>query len=165
MEKNEAGAGEPEEDRPRSSKSIREGRHATSIPTGSDREQRLKEGPEEISGIRARTCPPLHREEKCLPGDPVAGGCILALRNPPKTSMTATRRGIGGGKPKEDPAPPGREGQMRGMVGTSGTGWRGAERRARKTGSRPAPAGQPLRGQADPGHHRGRKGILTRRGT
>jgi hypothetical protein len=49
--RNDAGAGGPEEDRPRSSKGIQEGRHATSTPTGSDREQRLKEGPEEISGI------------------------------------------------------------------------------------------------------------------
>jgi hypothetical protein len=43
-ERSDAGAGEPEEDRPRSSRSAREGRHATSTPTGSDREQRLKEG-------------------------------------------------------------------------------------------------------------------------
>jgi hypothetical protein len=58
LEKNDAGAGEPEEDRPRSSKGIREGRHATSTPTGSNREQRLKEGPEEISGIRGMHLPP-----------------------------------------------------------------------------------------------------------
>jgi hypothetical protein len=44
LERNDAGAGEPEEDRPRSSKGTREGRHATSTPTGSDREQRLKGG-------------------------------------------------------------------------------------------------------------------------
>ncbi len=44
-------SGEPEEGRPRSSQSSREGRHTTSTPTGSDREQRLKEGLEEVSGI------------------------------------------------------------------------------------------------------------------
>ncbi len=47
-----AAPGEPEEERPRSSRSTREGRHTTSTPTGSDREQRLKEEFEEVSGIR-----------------------------------------------------------------------------------------------------------------
>ncbi len=58
LERNDAGAGEPEEDRPRSSKGIQEGRHVTSTPAGSDREQRLREGPEEISGIRDMHRPP-----------------------------------------------------------------------------------------------------------
>jgi hypothetical protein len=108
--RNDAGAGEPEDGRPRSSKGIQEGRHATSTPTGSDREQRLKEGPEEISGIRGCTCPLLHREERCLPDGPALGGCIPAPRNPQRTSMTATLRGIGGGKLKGDPALPDRKG-------------------------------------------------------
>ena len=68
LERNDAGAGEPEEDRPRSSKGIREGRHATSTPTGSDREQRLKEGPEEISGIRSVHLPPPAPRREVSPG-------------------------------------------------------------------------------------------------
>ncbi len=68
LERNDAGAGEPEEDRPRSSKSIWEGRHATSTPTGSDREQRLKEGPEEISGIRGAHLPPPAPRREVSPG-------------------------------------------------------------------------------------------------
>jgi hypothetical protein len=58
LEKNNAGVGEPEEDRPRPSRGVQEGRHATSTPAGSDREQRLREGPEEISGIRGAHLPP-----------------------------------------------------------------------------------------------------------
>jgi hypothetical protein len=160
LERNDAGAGGPEEDRPRSSKGIREGRHATSTPTGSDREQRLKEGPEEISGIKGVHLP--HHEERYLPDGPALGGCILAARNPQRTSTTATRREIGGGRLKGDPALPDREGQMSGTAGTNG---RGIERRVRKTGSRPAPAGQPSQGQVGLGHPRGRKDTPTRRGT
>ncbi len=70
LERNDAGPGEPEEDRPRPSKGIQEGRHATSTPVGSDREQRLKEGPEEISGIREmHPSPPAPRRE-VSPGQP-----------------------------------------------------------------------------------------------
>jgi hypothetical protein len=54
--------------------------------------------------------------------------------------MTATRGGTGGERPKGDPALPDREGLMNGTAGTNG---RGVERRVQKTGSRPAPAGQP----------------------
>jgi hypothetical protein len=68
LERNDAGTGEPEEDRPRSSKGTREGRHATSTPTGSDREQRLKEGPEEISGIRGVHLPPPAPRREVSPG-------------------------------------------------------------------------------------------------
>ncbi len=68
LERNDAGAGGPEEDRSRSSKGIREGRHATSTPTGSDREQRLKEGPEEICGIRGAHLPPPAPRREVSPG-------------------------------------------------------------------------------------------------
>jgi hypothetical protein len=68
LERNDAGAGGPEEDKPRSSKGIQEGRHATSTPTGSDREQRLKEGPEEISGIRGAHLPPPAPRREVSPG-------------------------------------------------------------------------------------------------
>jgi hypothetical protein len=68
LERNDAGAGDPEEERPRSSKSIREGRHATSTPTGSDREQRLKDGPKEISGIRGVHLPPPAPQREVSPG-------------------------------------------------------------------------------------------------
>ena len=68
LERNDTGTGEAEEDRPRSSKGIREGRHATSTPKGSDREQRLKEGPEEISGIRGVHLPPPAPRREVSPG-------------------------------------------------------------------------------------------------
>jgi hypothetical protein len=61
-------AGEPEEDRPRSSRSTREGRHTTSTPTGSDREQRLKEGLEEVSGIRGTRLPTPAPRKEVSPG-------------------------------------------------------------------------------------------------
>ncbi len=68
LERNDAGAGEPEEDRPRSSKGTREGRHTTSTPAGSDREQRLKEGLEEVSGIRGAHLPPPTPRREVSPG-------------------------------------------------------------------------------------------------
>jgi hypothetical protein len=68
LERNDTGAGGPEEDRPKSSKGTREGRHATSTPTGSDREQRLKEVPEEISGIRGVHLPPPAPRREVSPG-------------------------------------------------------------------------------------------------
>jgi hypothetical protein len=67
-ERNEAGTGEPEEDRPRSSRSTREGKHTTSTPTGSDREQRLKEGLEEVSGIRGARLPTPAPRREVSPG-------------------------------------------------------------------------------------------------
>jgi hypothetical protein len=70
LERNDAGAGEPEEDRPRPSRGIQEGRHATSTPAGSDREQRLREGPEEISGIRGVHLPPPAPRREVSPGRP-----------------------------------------------------------------------------------------------
>ncbi len=65
---NEAGAGEPEEDRPWSSRSTREGRHTTSTPTGSDRDQRLKEGLEEVSGIQSAHLPTPAPQREVSPG-------------------------------------------------------------------------------------------------
>jgi hypothetical protein len=53
---------------PRSAKSIREGRHTTSTPTGSDREQRLKEGLEGISGIKDSRLPTLAPRKEVSPG-------------------------------------------------------------------------------------------------
>jgi hypothetical protein len=162
LERNSAGTGEPEEDRPRPSRGVQEERHTTSTPAGSDREQRRKGCPEEISGIRGvHLPPPLHRGEKYLPDGLAPGGCIPVPWNPRRTRMRATREGAGGGKLGEDPALPDREGPMN---GTAGTGGRGAERRAQKTESNPAPAEQPHRGQADPGHHRERRRTPTRRG-
>ncbi len=61
-------AEEPEEDRPRSSRSTREGRHATSTPTSSDKEQRLKEGLEEVSGIRGARLPTPAPRREVSPG-------------------------------------------------------------------------------------------------
>jgi hypothetical protein len=67
-ERNGVDAGEPEEDRSRSSRSTREGRHATSTPTGSDKEQRLKEGLEEVSGIRGARLPTPAPRREVSPG-------------------------------------------------------------------------------------------------
>ncbi len=86
----------------------------------------------------ARICPPLRRGERHLLDGPVPGGCILAPRSSRRMSMIAIRGGAGGGRLKEDPALPGREGPMNGTAGTSG---RGAEKRAQRTESRPVPAG------------------------
>ncbi len=58
LERNSTGAREPEEDRPRSSRGVQEERHTTSTPAGSDREQRRKGSPEEISGILGVHLPP-----------------------------------------------------------------------------------------------------------
>jgi hypothetical protein len=63
-----ADAGEPEEDRPRSFRSAREGRHTTSTPTSSNREQRLKEGLEEVSGIRGTRLPTPAPRREVSPG-------------------------------------------------------------------------------------------------
>jgi hypothetical protein len=53
---------------PRSSRSTREGRHATSTPTGSDKEQKLKEGLEEVSGIRGTRLPTPAPRREVSPG-------------------------------------------------------------------------------------------------
>ncbi len=58
LERNSAGTGGPEEDRPRPSRGVQEERHTTSTPAGSDREQRRKGSPDEISGIRGVHLPP-----------------------------------------------------------------------------------------------------------
>jgi hypothetical protein len=67
-ERNGADVGELEEDRPRSSRSTREGRHTTSTPMGSDREQRLKEGLEEVLGIRGARLPTPAPQREVSPG-------------------------------------------------------------------------------------------------
>jgi len=91
-EGNNAGAEEPEEDRPRSSRSTREGRHATSTPTGSDREQRLKEGLEEVSGIRGAHLPTPAPRREVSPGRSSSRRMYPSPWNPPTMSMTATLR-------------------------------------------------------------------------
>ncbi len=58
LEKSSTGVGGPEEERSRSSRGVQEERHATSTPAGSDREQRRRRSPEEISGIRGAHLPP-----------------------------------------------------------------------------------------------------------
>jgi hypothetical protein len=70
LERNDAGAGEPEEDRPRPSRGVQGERHAMSTPAGSDREQRRKESPEEISGIRGVHLPPPAPRREVSPGWP-----------------------------------------------------------------------------------------------
>jgi hypothetical protein len=130
------------------------------------------QGPTESKGGRevrrrspasmACTCPLLHRGERYLLDGPAPGGCIPAPRNPRRMSMIATRGGAGGGRQREDPALPDREGLASGAAGKNG---RDAERRARGTGSRLALAEQFPRGQADPGHRQERRRTLTRRGT
>ncbi len=138
LERNSAGAGEPQEDGPRPSRGVQEGRHTTSPPAGSDREQRRKGSRKKSPASVVCTCPPPRRGERYLLDGPVPGGCILAPRSPRRMSMTATQGGAGGGRLKEDPALPDREGLMNGTAETSG---RGAERRAQRTESRPVSAG------------------------
>jgi hypothetical protein len=58
LERNSAGTGGPEEDRPRPSRGVQEERQTTSTPAGSDREQRRKGSPDEIFGIRGVHLPP-----------------------------------------------------------------------------------------------------------
>jgi hypothetical protein len=58
LERSSTGAGGPEEERSRSFRGVQEERHATSTPAGSDREQKRKGSPEEISGIRGTHLPP-----------------------------------------------------------------------------------------------------------
>jgi len=72
LERNSAGAGEPQEDGPRPSRGVREGRHTMSTPAGSDREQRRKGSPEEISGIRGVHLPPPAPRKEMSPGRPSA---------------------------------------------------------------------------------------------
>jgi hypothetical protein len=66
--RNGADPEEPEEGRPRSSRSTQEGRHTTSTPTGSDRVQRLKKGLEEVSGIRGTRLPTPAPRREVSPG-------------------------------------------------------------------------------------------------
>jgi hypothetical protein len=72
LERNSTGAGGPEEERPRSSMGVQEERHTTSTPAGSDREQRRKGSPEEISGIRGAHLPPPAPRREISPGRPSA---------------------------------------------------------------------------------------------
>jgi hypothetical protein len=166
LERNDAGAGEPEEERPRSSKGTREGRHATSTPTGSDREQRLKMGPEEISGIRGVHLPPPAPRREVSPG---RSSSRRMYPSPTESSEDEydnyLKRDRGRKAEGRSSSPRPRRSDERHGRDKWDRPERGAERRARKTGSRPPPAGQLPRGQADLGHRRGRKGIPTRRGT
>jgi hypothetical protein len=72
LERNSTGAGGPEEERPRSSRGVQEERHTTSTLAGSDREQRRKGSPEEISGIRGAHLPPPSPRREMSPGRPSA---------------------------------------------------------------------------------------------
>ncbi len=162
LERNDAGAGEPEEDRPRPSRGVLEGRHATSTPAGSDREQRLREGPEEISDIRGvHLSPPAPRRE-VSPGRPSSRRMYPSPTESSEDEYDSYPRRSRGRKAEgRSSSPRPRRSDMNGTAGTNG---RGAEKRAQRTESHPAPAGQPPRGQADPGHHRERKRTPTRRG-
>jgi len=68
LEKGSAATGELEEERPKSSRSTREGIRTTSTPTGSDGERRLKEGFKEISGIRSSRLPTPAPRKEVSPG-------------------------------------------------------------------------------------------------
>ncbi len=72
LERNSMGGGGPEEDTPRPSRGVQEERHTTSTPAGSDREQRRKGSPEEISGIRGAHLPPPARRREMSPSRPSA---------------------------------------------------------------------------------------------
>jgi hypothetical protein len=164
-ERNDAGAGEPEENRPRSSRSTREGRHNTSTPTGSDREQRLKEGLEEVSGIRGARLPtPAPRREV----SPRRSSSRRMYPSPTESSddeYDSYAKAGRGGELRAGQALPNRENRTSGVAGTSGIGQSCEERTALKRGSRPAPAGRPQRDRADQGRPQGRRGTWTHRGT
>ena len=68
------------EDKLRVSRTSREGRHTTSTPTSSDRDQRLKEEFEGVSTIKEiKPLPEIPGREASLAG--------LALKNPPKKNQ------------------------------------------------------------------------------
>jgi hypothetical protein len=162
---NGADPGEPEESRPRSSRSTREGRHTTSKPTGSDREQRLREGLEEVSGIRGTRLPtPAPRKE-------VSPGRSSSRRMYPSPTESFddeydsyAKAGRGRRAEGRSTSPkPRKSDEWRGW-----NKWDRPERRERtvpRRGSRSTPAGQPQRDQGAGGHPRGRRGMWTRRGT
>jgi hypothetical protein len=106
LERNDAGAGEPEADRPRPSRDVQEERNTTSTPAGPDSEQRRKGSPEEISGIRGVHLPPPAPRREASPRRPSSRRMYPSPRNPRRTSMIATREGAGGGKLREDPVLP-----------------------------------------------------------
>ncbi len=162
---NGADPGEPEEGRPRSSRSAWEGRHTTSTPTGSDREQRLKKGWKKSQASEALASPHRRRGERCPLDDPAPGGCIPAPRSRPTTNTTATTRQAGGGEPRAGQPLPSQGSRTSGGAGTSGTGRSDAERTVPRKGSLSALAGQPQRDQGAPGRPRGRRDTWTRRGT
>ncbi len=164
-ERNSADPGEPEKDRPRSSRSTREGRHATSTPTGSDREQRLREGLEEVSGIRGTRLPTPAPRREVSPGRSSSRTMCPSPTNPPMTSTTITPKWVGGGGLRADHPIPSRENRTSGVAGTSGIDRSGAGRTAPRRGSRSALEGQPQRDQDAPDHPREREDMQTRRGT
>ncbi len=154
-ERNGVDAGEPEEDRPRSSRSTREGRHATSTPTGSDREERLREGLEEVSGIRGAHLP------TPAPLREVSPGRSSSQRMYPSPTESSDDEG----GPRAGQPLPSQESRMNGVAGTSGTDRSGAERTVPRRGSRSAPTERPRQDQGARGCPRGRKDTWTRRGT
>ena len=162
LEKNSASAGEPQDDGPRPSRGVQEGRHTTSTPAGSDREQRRKGSPEEISGIRGVHLPPPAPRREISPGRPSSRRMYPSPTESSEDEYDSYPRRNRGRKTEGRSALPGREGLTSGAAEKNG---RGAERRARETGSRLALAEQLPRGQADLGHHRERRHTLTRRGT
>jgi hypothetical protein len=100
QDKGGAAPWEVEEERPRSSRSTREGRHTTSTPSGSDREQRLKEGFEEALGIKNSRLPSPAPRREVSPGRSSSRRMCPSPTESSGARTTATSTQHGGGGPR-----------------------------------------------------------------
>jgi hypothetical protein len=157
--------GEPEDNRPRSSQSTREGRHTTSTPTGSDREQRLKEGLEEVSGIRGARLPtPAPRRE-------VSPGRSSSRRMCPSPTESSSNKNDSYSNTAQGRRAEGRSSSPKPRKSDEWRGWNKWDRLDRHREDIPE-EGEPLgprrttSARSGPrGHHRERRGTWIRRGT
>ena len=108
------------------------------------------------------TCPPRHQGERRPRGGPAPGECTPVPQSLQMMSTTAVQEEVEGGEWKGDPVPLGQGSWTRDIIGRSGTG---AGRRARATENVLACTGRFPRGQADRGHHQGKRLTRTRKGT
>ena len=161
LERNDAGAGEPEEDRPRPSRGVQEERHTTSTPAESDREQRRKGSPEEISGIRGVHLPPPAPRREVSPGRPSSRRMYPSPTESSEDKYDSYPRRSRGRKAEGRSCSPR---PRRSNERCSRDKW---ERRREESPEDREPAGSrraaPPR-SSRPGHHRERRRTPTRRG-
>jgi hypothetical protein len=160
--RNDAGAGELEEDRPKPSRDVQEERHTTSTPTGSDREQRRKESPEEISGIRGVHLPPPAPRREVSPGRPSSRRMYPSPTESSEDEYDSYPRRSRGRKAEGRSCSPR---PRRSDERHTRDKWERRREESPEDREQPAPRRAAPRGQADPGHHRERKRTPTRRGT